>query len=90
MAFRYAPASWKFLYAKPGSIANGSFEHPYLSFNNAVAGSGGSTLWIGKGTYSAAGITLSSPMTLRAATADLELQPDGSLGPGSSGWVILR
>ncbi len=91
MAFRYAPPDWKFLYPKAGSAANGSFDQPYASVTQAKSGMpANGTLWIGPGTYAAAGQTISTPMTLKAALADLQLQPDGSLGPSPSGYATLR
>jgi hypothetical protein len=91
MAFMYGPPSWKFLYAKSGSSADGSFQQPYSSFPQAATKvPANSTLWIGPGTYTAAGMTISHPMVLKAAIADLQMQPDGSLGPSPSGYVTLK
>lgn len=91
MAFMYAPSSWKFLYAKSGSSANGSFQQPYTSVTQVNASvPANSTVWIGPGTFSATGLTLARPMTLRAAIPDLQLQADGSLGPSSSGFATLK
>jgi hypothetical protein len=47
-------------------------------------------LWVGPGVYSAAGLTLSTPMTIQAAIPDLQLQSDGSLGPSPAGWVTFQ
>jgi hypothetical protein len=91
MAFMYAPSTWKFLYSKSGSSATGTFQQPYTTFSGAVAGSpANSTLWIGPGTYTAKGMTISKPMVLKAAIPDLQMQSDGSLGPSASGWVSLQ
>jgi hypothetical protein len=91
MAFMYGPPNWSFLYVRSGSLATGSFQNPYQTMPQVVADvSANSTLWIGPGSYSAAGTTLSKPMTLRAAIADLQLQPDGSLGPSPSGYARLQ
>lgn len=91
MAFMYAPPSWKFLYTPSIGSADGSYENPYTTLLQAMSSIPvNSTLWIGPGNYSAAGHTISTPMTLKAAIADLQLQPDGSLGPSPSGYVTLR
>jgi hypothetical protein len=91
MAFRYAPPNWKFLYPTIGSSANGSFEQPYVTVAQAISSTPpNSVLWLGTGAYPAAGKTFSTPMTLRAAIPDLQLQPDGSLGPSPSGYATLR
>jgi hypothetical protein len=91
MAFMYGPPNWKFLYSKPGSSADGSFQQPYTSASQAVSSTPpNSTLWLGPGTYVAAGLTISTPMTLKAAIPDLRLQPDGSLGPSPSGAATFR
>jgi astacin (peptidase family M12A) len=91
MAFMYAPASWKFLYGLAGSTLDGTFEQPYQSVAGANASApSGSTLWVGPGTYAAAGFTISTPMTIRAAIPDLQLLPNGSLGPSPSGWVRFQ
>ena len=91
MAFLYAPSDWRFLYPKGGSSASGSFEQPYLSVSQAAGGvPANGTLWIGPGSYAAAGQTISRPMTLKAALGDLQLQPGGSIGPSSSGYATLR
>jgi hypothetical protein len=91
MAFRYAPADWRFLYPKAGSSAIGSVDQPFLSVSQASAGTpANGTLWLGPGTYAAAGLTISTPMTLKAALADLQLQSNGSLGPSPSGYATLR
>lgn len=91
MGFLYAPGDWRFLHPKAGSAGNGGFLQPYTSFSQAVANTpANSTLWIGPGAYSAAGMTISKPMTVKAAIADLQLQPDGSLGPSPSGYATLQ
>ena len=91
MAFRYGPSSWKFVYRRLNSTATGSFEQPYPSFSYAITNlPASSTLWLGPGFHTAAGQVISTPMTLRAAIADLQMQPDGSIGPSSSGHAILR
>ncbi len=91
MAFMYGPPNWKFLYPLPGSLGDGSFQQPYVSVPQAAADvPSGSTLWLGPGTYAAAGMTIKTPMTLSAAIPDLQLQPDGSLGPSPSGYATLR
>jgi hypothetical protein len=89
MAFMYGPPEWRFLYSKAGSSADGSFQQPYTSLSQAVL-LPGSTLWIGPGNYAAAGMRISTPMTLKAAIADLQLLGDGSLGPSPSGYATLR
>ncbi|HEY5912134.1 MAG TPA: M12 family metallopeptidase [Verrucomicrobiae bacterium] len=91
MAFRYGPSDWFFLYATPSSTATGRFEQPYTSVSQAVASMPpSSTLWLGPGSFSAAGQTISTPMILKAAIPDLQLQSDGSLGPSPSGYATLR
>lgn len=91
MGFMYGPPTWKFLYAKSGSSANGSFQQPYTSAAQAAGNTpANSTLWLGPGSYSAAGVTFSTPMTLKAALPDLQLQANGSLGPSSSGYATLQ
>lgn len=91
MAFMYGPPSWKFLYSKPGSSATGDFQQPYTSVSQAVPGvPANGTLWLGPGTYSAAGMTISTPMTLKASIPDLQLQANGSLGPSPSGYATLQ
>lgn len=91
MAFMYAPPSWKFLYGLPGSSLAGSFEQPYQSVAGASASApAGSTLWVGPGTYAAAGVTITTPMTINAAIPDLQMQSNGSLGPSPSGWVRFQ
>ncbi len=56
MAFMYGPPNWKFLYPKSGSTADGSFQQPFATVSQAVAGSpANSTLWLGPGTYAAGG-----------------------------------
>jgi Astacin (Peptidase family M12A) len=91
MAFMYGPSSWRFLYVKSGSSADGSFQQPYNSMSQAVVGTPpNSTLWLGPGSFSAAGMNLTEPMTLKAAIPDLQLQSDGSLGPSPSGYATLR
>lgn len=90
MGFMYGPSTWKFLYPKSGSSANGSFQQPYSSMAQAVGAPANSTLWLGPGSFSAAGMTLATPMTLKAAIPDLQLQPDGSLGPSPSGYAVLH
>jgi hypothetical protein len=50
MAFMYGPLNWKFLYSKPGSTADGSFQQPYTSFSQANSSvPANSTLWLGPG-----------------------------------------
>jgi hypothetical protein len=91
MAFMYGPPDWKFLYFKPGSAGDGDFQQPYTSISEAVAGiPANSTLWLGPGAYSTAGMTITKPMTLKAAIPDLQLQTDGSLGPSPSGFATLQ
>jgi hypothetical protein len=91
MGFMYGPITWKFLYVKPGSAADGSFQQPYNSMAQAAANApAGSTLWIGAGNFAAAGLTITTPMTLNSAIPDLQLQADGSLGPSASGYSTLR
>jgi hypothetical protein len=91
MAFMYAPGSWKFLYPLGGSTQTGAFQQPYTSAATANSSTpSGSTLWVGPGTYSATGLTISTPMTIKAALADLQLQPDGSLGQSPSGSVTFH
>lgn len=91
IAFMYAPADWRFVYYTPTSSANGSFEQPFTSFSQAVAGSpANSTVWLGPGTWSAKGMTISTPMTLKAAVPDLQLQSNGSLGPSPAGYATLQ
>jgi len=91
MAFMYAPPSWKFLYGLSGSSQTGAFQQPYTSVAVASASTpSGSTLRVGPGTYSAAGLTISKPMTITAAIPDLQFLADGSLGPSSSGWARFQ
>jgi hypothetical protein len=91
MAFMYGPPSWKFLYFMPGSAASGSFQAPYVSVSQAAANvPANSTLWLGPGAYSAAGITITTPMILKAAIPDLQLQTDGSLGPSTAGYATFQ
>lgn len=91
MAFLYGPPNWVFLYPLSGSTQSGAFQQPYLTMAQANSSTpSGSTLWVGPGTYSAAGLTITTPMTIKAAIADLQLQSDGSLGPSSSGWVTFQ
>jgi hypothetical protein len=90
MAFMYGPSYWKFLYPKSGSAADGSFQQPYTSVAQLASAPANSTVWLGPGSYSAAGMTLSAPMTLKAAIPDLRLQSDGSLGPDPSGYATLH
>lgn len=92
MAFMYGPPEWKFLHDRGVFGGFGSFQQPYRTVAEAVAGiPANSTLWIGSPyTFSAAGMTISKPMTLRAAIPDLQMQADGSLGPSSSGYVRLQ
>jgi len=87
----YAPPAWKFLCALAGNSQSGAFQQPYNTV--AVANTStpsGSTLWVEPGTYAAAGLTISTPMTIKAAFPDLQLQSAGSLGPSRSGWVTLH
>jgi hypothetical protein len=90
MAFMYGPPDWKFLHAKTGSSGDGSFQQPFQILAPAAALPPNSTLWLGAGTLPAAGVTISTPMTLRAAIPDLQLQADGSLGPSPSGYATLQ
>jgi hypothetical protein len=91
MAFIYGPPDWKFLYDQPGSTADGSFQQPYASVAQAAASApANATLWLGPGTHSAAGLRIATPMTLKAAIPDLQLQADGSLGPSPSGYATLQ
>jgi len=90
MAFAFAPPEWKFLYNKSGSRSDGSFQNPFQVLAAATALPANSTLWLGPGTIPAAGVTLSTPMVLKAAIADLQLQPDGSLGPRQTGYATLQ
>jgi hypothetical protein len=91
MAFMYAPPSWKFLYGLTGSSQTGAFQQPYASVAGASASTpSGSILWVGPGTYSAAGVKISTPMTIRAAIPDLQFQSNGSLGPSPSGSVRFQ
>jgi len=91
MAFRYAPPGWKFLYAAANSTGSGAFEQPYTLVSQANSfAPPNALLWIGPGQYSAAGQTLTTPMTLTAAIPDLQMQANGSLGPSPSGLATLR
>ncbi len=91
MAFMYAPSYWKFLYPLSGSSADGSMQQPYTTVAQAAASAPAySTVWIGAGSFSAAGLTITRPMTLNAAVPDLQLQSDGSLGPSPSGYAVLQ
>ena len=91
MAFMYGPPDWKFLYDQPGSTGTGSFENPYALASQAAASApANATLWLGPGTHSAAGVSFTTPMTLKAAIPDLQLQPDGSLGPNPSGYATFQ
>ena len=91
MAFMYGPPDWKFVYDQPGSTGTGSFQQPYASISQAAANApANSTLWLGPGPHLAAGLRLATPMILKAAIPDLQLQPDGSLGPSSTGYATLQ
>jgi hypothetical protein len=91
MAFMYGPPAWKFLYFIPGSAASGSFQAPYVSVSQAAANvPANSTLWLGPGNFSAAGVTITTPMILKAAIPDLQLQTDGSLGPSTAGYATFQ
>jgi hypothetical protein len=91
MAFMYGPPNWRFLYSNPNSEASGSFQQPFTSVSQAVASvPANSTLWVGPGAYSATGVTITTPMTLRAAIPDLRLQANGSLGPSPSGYATFQ
>jgi hypothetical protein len=91
MAFMYGPPEWHFLYSKSGSSGAGTFQQPYNSAAQAASSApANSTLWVGPGSHPAAGVTFSTPMTLKAAIPDLQMQSNGSLGPSSSGYATFQ
>ena len=91
MAFMYGPSDWRFLYLKPGSSQDGSFQQPFTTAAQAASSApANSTVWMGPGSFAAAGLTLNWPMTLKAAIPDLQMLPGGSLGPSPSGYATLR